>query len=111
MGLLFNILLAPVLGPLLPFLIIARLFLTLAFLPITLLFLPVLIPFWIAKCVGAAAAADACRLGRPALLGPVWGWGVSWAFDWPEEAGKKPGKNARLAMRHPSCVCPCRVPV
>ncbi|KXZ42628.1 hypothetical protein GPECTOR_129g558 [Gonium pectorale] len=49
MGLITNILLAPILGPLLPFIMLGKLFLTLAFLPVFLFLLPVLIPWWIAK--------------------------------------------------------------
>ncbi|KAG2447244.1 hypothetical protein HYH02_007984 [Chlamydomonas schloesseri] len=49
MGLITNVLLAPIIGPLLPFILLAKLFLSLAFLPVFILFSPILIPLWLAK--------------------------------------------------------------
>ncbi|PNW88233.1 hypothetical protein CHLRE_01g020450v5 [Chlamydomonas reinhardtii] len=49
MGLITNVLLAPIIGPLLPFILLAKLFLSLAFLPVFIFFSPILIPLWFAK--------------------------------------------------------------
>ncbi len=66
MGLITNLLLAPIVGPFLPFILLAKLFLSLAFLPVFLLLLPVLIPWWIAK----VSACVEARHGRgPAAIG------------------------------------------
>lgn len=108
MGLITNLLLAPILGPLLPFILLAKLFLSLAFLPVFLLLLPVLIPWWIAKVSGRGTTP--AEFGRDMALLPggslcTTAYGVLKVLIWVDKG--RPGRPRRAAKGSEALAAHC----